>query len=89
MTANFALNSLHVHVLTRNLFLFPFLWMLIENHSGLDMWWGYDKVLPKGMGAGARRHSEHHRNPNNYYQPYLCWLDDLMIWWQTSYGDVK
>lgn len=80
MTANFSLNIIGSHTLTRNLFLFPFLWMLIENHSGLDFWWGYEKILSAKVGAGATRHSLHHRYPNQYYQPYLCWADDVLIW---------
>lgn len=53
MMANFALNIIGSHVLTRTLFVPVFVYLLIEIHSGMDLPWGYDKMMPWGMGPGV------------------------------------
>ena len=78
--ANFALNLIGAHVLSRTLFIPAFLWMLVENHAGIDLKWGYTQLLPLGIGAGPKRHALHHKYGKVYYQPYLCWADDLLQW---------
>lgn len=47
LLANFALNIIGSHVLTRTLFVPVFIYLLIEVHSGVDLDWQYDKILPK------------------------------------------
>lgn len=78
LLANFSLNILGSHVLTRSAFVPVFLWLLVEIHSGLDLPAGYEKLLPRGWGAGAKRHAIHHRDGKAYYEPFFCWWDDLL-----------
>lgn len=77
LLANFSLNILGSHVLTRTLFVPVFVWLLVEIHSGMDLPWGYDKVLPAGWGGGARKHAQHHRDGGGGLQPYFNWCDAL------------
>lgn len=82
LLANFALNIIGSHVLTRTLFVPVFIYLLIEVHSGVELDWQYDKILPAGWGAGTRKHAMHHREGRRYYQPFFCWFDDLLDWWE-------
>ncbi|KAK9234904.1 hypothetical protein V1525DRAFT_411571 [Lipomyces kononenkoae] len=81
LLANFALNIIKSHVLTRSIFVPIFVYLLIEVHSGLDLDWGYDKVLPRGWGAGARKHAKHHREGNAGFQQFFCWWDNGLELW--------
>lgn len=78
LLANFSLNILKSHVLTRTLFVPLFVWLLVEIHSGMDLPWGYDKILPWGMGGGARKHARHHRTGEGGFEPYFTWWDGLL-----------
>jgi cholesterol 25-hydroxylase len=84
LLANFALNIIGGHVLTRTLFVPVFLYLLIEVHSGVELDWQYDKILPQGWGAGTRKHAAHHREGKRFYQPFFCWWDDWLEWWEES-----
>ena len=77
LLANFSLNVIGSHVLTRTVFIPVFIGLLVDIHSGLDLAWSYDKVLPKGWAAGSRRHSHHHQHGSKYYEPFFNWWDDL------------
>jgi cholesterol 25-hydroxylase len=79
LLANFSLNIIGSHVLTRTLFVPVFVWLLVEIHSGLDLELGYDKLLPAGWGAGSKRHAVHHRGGKEYFEPYFCWWDNLLV----------
>lgn len=74
--ANFSLNIIGSHVLTRTLFVPLFVWLLGEIHSGMDLEWGYDKLLPQGWAAGSKRHSQHHQTGTRYYAPFFNWWDN-------------
>ena len=50
LLANFSLNVIGSHVLTRTVFVPVLMWLLVEIYSGLELPWGYAKVLPKGWG---------------------------------------
>ena len=76
LLANFSLNIIGSHVLTRTLFVPMFVWLLVDIHSGMDQEWGYDKILPKGWAAGSKRHSQHHQSGTRYYEPFFNWWDD-------------
>lgn len=78
LLANFSLNIIGSHVFTRTLFVPIFVHLLVELHSGLDLPWGYEKVLPGGWGGGARKHSIHHANGGGGYEPYFNWWDGLL-----------
>lgn len=75
LLANFSLNIIGSHVLTRTMFVPIFLYLLVEIHCGLDLEWGYDKILPAGWGAGSKKHAVHHREGEGSYEPYFCWWD--------------
>jgi cholesterol 25-hydroxylase len=76
LLANFALNIIGSHVLTRTSFVPLFIYLLVEVHSGLDLDWGYDKILPPGCGAETVKHAEHHREGKRFFQPFFSWWDD-------------
>ena len=76
LLANFSLNIIGSHVLVRTLFVVVFVWLLVDIHSGMDLEWGYDKLLPSGWGSGSKRHSLHHQVGNRYYEPFFNWWDD-------------
>ena len=78
LLANFSLNIIGSHVFTRTLFVPVFVWLLVELHSGLDLPWGYEKVLPRGWGGGARKHALHHARGGGGYEPYFTWWDNLL-----------
>jgi cholesterol 25-hydroxylase len=92
LLANFSLNIIGSHVLTRTVFVPFFVYLLIEIHSGLDLPWGYDKIMPFGMGAGSTVHAMHHRIGEGAYAPFFCWWDKGYEWVmsrQTIPQDVK
>jgi cholesterol 25-hydroxylase len=78
LLANFSLNIIGAHVLTRTVFVTVFTALLVEIHSGLDLDWGYDKILPAGWGTGARKHAEHHRDGVGNFAPFFRWWDGLL-----------
>ena len=80
LLANFSLNIIGSHVLTRTLFVPLFVWLLVDIHSGMDQEWGYDKLLPNGWAAGSKRHSHHHQYGTKYYEPFFNWWDDALEW---------
>lgn len=84
LLANFSLNIIGSHVLTRTLFVPIFVWLLVDIHSGMDQEWGYDKILPWGWAAGSKRHSQHHQNGTMYYEPFFNWWDDALLWFRRK-----
>ncbi|KAL8941109.1 MAG: hypothetical protein Q9216_002441 [Gyalolechia sp. 2 TL-2023] len=80
LLANFSLNIIGSHVVTRTLFVAVFVWLLVDIHSGMDLDWGYDKILPRGWASGSKRHSMHHRIGTKYYEPFFNWWDDAYEW---------
>ncbi|GAB7360236.1 hypothetical protein MBLNU230_g7996t1 [Neophaeotheca triangularis] len=78
LLANFSLNIIGSHVLTRTLFVPLFVWLLVEIHSGLDLPWGYDKILPEGWGGGAKKHALHHQSGGGNLAPYFEWCDGAL-----------
>lgn len=82
LLANFSLNIIGAHVFTRTLFVPIFVYLLIEIHCGLDLDWGYDKIIPFGWGAGCKQHAAHHRSGNGHYEPFFCWWDNWLESWE-------
>ena len=80
LAANFSLNIIGAHVLTRTLFVPVFVWLLVEIHCGLDLPWAYDKVLPRGWAGGAAKHLRHHRIGEGDFEPFFCWWDGALRW---------
>jgi cholesterol 25-hydroxylase len=89
LLANFSLNIIGSHVLTRSAFIPVFVGLLIDVHSGLDLPWGYDKILPFGMGAGSRVHAIHHRTGEGAFQPFFCWWDAGLEWIEQKTGETS
>lgn len=50
LTANFSLQIIGAHVMTRTAFVPAFVLFLVQNHCGLDVL-SYDKILPRGWGG--------------------------------------
>ena len=84
LMANFSLNIIAAHVLTRTAFVPLFVYLLVEVHCGLDLDWGYDKIFPLGLGAGSKNHAIHHREGRGHYAPFFCWWDDGLVWIEQS-----
>lgn len=82
LLANFSLNIIGSHVLTRASFVPMFIYLLVEVHSGVDLDWQYDKILPRGWGAGTVKHAAHHREGRRFFQPFFCWWDDGLEYWE-------
>jgi cholesterol 25-hydroxylase len=80
LLANFSLNIIGSHVLTRTIFVPIFVWLLVEIHCGMDLPWAYDKVLPMGWGGGARKHMKHHNTGSGGLEPFFGWWDSLLEW---------
>ena len=80
LLANFSLNIIGSHVLTRTLFVPIFVDLLIEVHCGLDLPYGYEKFLPKGWGLGSREHARHHKTSSGSYAPFFAWWDGALEW---------
>lgn len=78
MLANFSLNIIGSHVLTRTCFVPLFVYLLVEIHSGMDLDWGYHRLMPAEWAAGPRRHAEHHRTGGGGYAPFFRWSDVLL-----------
>jgi cholesterol 25-hydroxylase len=94
LLANFSLNIIGSHVLTRTLFVPIFVWMLVEIHCGMDLPWGYEKILPRGVGLGAKAHAFHHRygeRGQGAYAPFFAWNDAILscIERRAGYRRVK
>ncbi|KAL8726437.1 MAG: hypothetical protein Q9166_006715 [cf. Caloplaca sp. 2 TL-2023] len=86
LLANFSLNIIGSHVLTRTIFVVIFVWLLVDIHSGMDLEWGYDKILPAGWASGSKRHSVHHRVGTTFYEPFFNWWDDAYEWFRKRQG---
>jgi len=80
LLANFSLNIIGSHVLTRTVFVPVFVWLLVEIHCGMDIPWGYEKVLPHGWGGGARKHMRHHNVGEKGFEPFFSWWDGVWEW---------
>lgn len=89
LLANFALNIIGSHVLTRTLFVPMFVYLLIEVHSAVDLAWQYDKILPRGWGAGSRKHAAHHKDGKKYFAPFFCWWDEALDYWDDAWSKAE
>lgn len=81
LLANFSLNIIGAHVLSRTVFVPCFVWMLVELHSGLELSVGFEKVLPRGWAQGSRMHALHHRVGEGGFEPFFGWWDAALVWW--------
>ncbi|MCJ1413087.1 hypothetical protein MMC19_007189 [Ptychographa xylographoides] len=89
LLANFSLNIIGSHVLTRTAFVPFFVYLLVDVHSGLDLAWGYDKIMPYGWGAGSKLHAVHHRTGGGGFAPFFGWWDHALQWLEVSEGKLE
>ncbi|XP_076440840.1 cholesterol 25-hydroxylase-like isoform X2 [Babylonia areolata] len=82
LAANQALKFLYSHPLSRAVFVPVFILLLIDNHTGYDLPWGLQHLLPEGMWGGPRLHHAHHMLGTRHYQPFLTYLDHALTWWE-------
>ena len=82
LLANFSLNLVGAHVLTRSCFVPVFVFLLVQIHSGLDLDWGYERILPAGWAGGSVVHARHHRvGGDEGLAPFFAWGDmGLKLW---------
>lgn len=74
-----ALNVLKCHPLSRAIYNVVIVYLIAELHSGYDMPWMLQNVVPFGLWAGSRRHDYHHRCGKLYFQKFFTYLDNAMI----------
>ena len=80
LLANFSLNIIGSHVFTRTCFVPLFVYLFVEVHCGMDLDWGYDKLMPAGWGAGPKVHAKHHQTGSGAYAPFFRWWDAGLVW---------
>jgi len=69
--------AIKVHPLSFWVFIILWVALLIEEHSGHDVWWSPWAWLPFGWGGGAVPHDIHHVKPLKNYGFVLCVWDQL------------
>lgn len=89
LSANEALKIFSSHPLTRTAFVPVFIWMLIDNHSGYDVPWGAQHVIPVGLYGGPVKHYYHHEHGGRYYQPFFSYLDNLLLKEPNNNDELK
>uniref|UniRef100_A0A1I8G0G7 ANK_REP_REGION domain-containing protein n=1 Tax=Macrostomum lignano TaxID=282301 RepID=A0A1I8G0G7_9PLAT len=55
-------------------------WLAVEAHSGLDIWFSLSTFVPFGLYGGSRKHDMHHMKPLTNFQPYLSTWDRFFDW---------
>lgn len=70
------------HPLTMALWIPVHLYLLVENHCGMDVPWGYDKLLPDGWAMGSRKHARHHALGDGDFAPFFGWCDAIRNHWK-------
>lgn len=76
LLANECLKLLQAHPLSRTLFVFVFIFLLMDGHSGIDMPLGYHHIT-FGVFGGPLAHYTHHVHHDAHYAPFTTLLDPL------------
>eukprot|EP00803_Ostreobium_quekettii_P003542 evm.model.scf_1306.1 EVM.evm.TU.scf_1306.1 scf_1306:102-4826(+) len=84
-----AVNVARCHPLSRALYNGIIVYLLTELHSGYDMPWMLQNVVPFGLWAGSRRHYVHHRDGRFYYQKFFCYLDDFFGFGEDARASIR
>jgi len=74
--ANEILKLLSAHPLTRTAFVFVFVFLLVDSHSGFDFPLNYDKLCP--IMGGSKYHYHHHMGRVCNLAPFFVWNDALV-----------
>lgn len=78
LSANFALKAFNSHPFTRMVFVPVFIGILVDNHAGYDMPFGFHRLVPFALVGGSVKHYQHHMQGKRYYQPILTYLDYVL-----------
>ena len=78
LSANFALKIVQAHPMTRAVFVPVFVCWLVGNHTGYDLPWSLDKVLPSGVMLSSTVHYRHHVGNTKSYQPFFAYIDNFV-----------
>ncbi|KAK7490379.1 hypothetical protein BaRGS_00018358, partial [Batillaria attramentaria] len=82
LAANQALKILYSHPMSRAAFVPVFIFLLTDNHSGYDLPWGLQHIIPGHVMGGPRVHHAHHMLGTRHYQPFFTYFDSLLEWWE-------
>ena len=86
LLANISLNIIGSHAQTRAALVPFFVGLLVDFHSGLDLPWGCDKILPFDMEAASRVHAIRHCMDKGDFQPFFSWWDAGLEWIEPKAG---
>ncbi|GMH42466.1 hypothetical protein BSKO_10385 [Bryopsis sp. KO-2023] len=74
-----ALNVPKCHPLSRAIYNIIVVYLITELHSGYDMPWMLQNIIPCGLWGGSRRHDFHHRYGGLYYQKFFTYMDNIIV----------
>eukprot|EP00210_Caulerpa_lentillifera_P004587 g4377.t1 len=70
-----SINILHCHPLSRALYNLVIVYLITELHSGYDMPWMLQNIVPFNIWGGSRKHDFHHCYGTKYYSKFFAPLD--------------
>jgi Fatty acid hydroxylase superfamily len=73
-----AVNLVGAHPLSRSVYNLVIVWLIVELHSGWDLPWQLQNVVPLDLWGGSRRHDAHHARGNVCYQKFFTYLDNAL-----------
>ena len=80
LPGNEALRLVGAHPLSRTLFNIWLMYVLVSNHSTIDLSLGIDRIVPFGLLHSPRDHELHHmKNPLVNYAPVFSHFDRLLV----------
>ncbi|CAM5129185.1 unnamed protein product [Eretmochelys imbricata] len=68
---------LKCHPLTEMIFFLVNIWLSVEDHSGYELPWSTNRLIPFGLYGGAPHHDLHHLKFRCNYAPYFTHWDRL------------
>ncbi|XP_024075376.1 cholesterol 25-hydroxylase [Terrapene carolina triunguis] len=68
---------LKCHPLTEMIFFLVNIWLSVEDHSGYELPWSTNRLMPFGLYGGAPHHDLHHLKFKCNYAPYFTHWDRL------------
>lgn len=86
--ANEVLKILSAHPLTRTVFVFTFVFLLVDSHSGFDFPLNYDKIFP--FMGGSKHHYSHHMGGSKLHNlaPFFVWTDAGLRAFEPLFGSA-
>eukprot|EP00117_Sycon_ciliatum_P003581 scpid60289/ scgid8319/ Cholesterol 25-hydroxylase; Cholesterol 25-monooxygenase len=81
ITGNESMRLVQAHPLSRNVFNVWLIFLLFNNHCGLDFPLSLEKIIPFKLMYGPADHEVHHMSDGrSHYQPFFRYLDSLLLW---------